>query len=89
MANIVITITDVKMITTYNDQSASNKGRLVKNTNRRCISETDVDADTDEVEVTLRTGKSFHLDFSLVDSINGVTPTSKTDLADKISDLIL
>ena len=89
MSRIVITKTGVKMVITYNDESKSNDGWTVKNINRRCISECNVLSDTDIIEVALRTGVVFHLDYSLVDTVDGNTPSDKTDLADLISDLIL
>lgn len=89
MSHIVITTTAVKMVITYNDESVNNDGWTVKNINRRCISECNVVDDTDKIEITLRTGATFELDYSVVDTIVGATPTSKTDLADKLSDLIL
>ena len=89
MSHIVITQTVVKMVITYNDQSEANDGWTVKNINRRCISECNVVDDTGEIEITLRTGVVFHLDYALVDTVDTVAPTDKTHLADLISDLIL
>jgi hypothetical protein len=89
MSHIVITKTPVKLIITYNDQSENNDGWTVKNINRRCLSECNVVDDTEKIEVTLRTGVSFELDYTVVDTVDGVAPTDKTDLADKLSDLIL
>ncbi len=89
MSHIVITQTGVKMVITYNDQSDANEGWTVKNINRRCISEANVLSDTSIIEITLRTGVVFHLDYTLIDKVDGVIPTDKTHLADLISDLIL
>lgn len=89
MSHIVITVTPVKLVITYNDQSENNDGWTVKNINRKCLSECNVVADSNGIEVTLRTGVVFHLDYSVVDTVDGVEPTSKADLADKLSDLIL
>ncbi len=89
MSHIVITTTAVKMVVTYNDESENNKGWTVKNINRRCISECNVLDDTDKIVVLLRTGATFELDYTVVDTVDGVEPTDKTDLADKLSDLIL
>ena len=89
MSHIVITTTPVKIIITYNEESDSNQGWIVKNINRKCLSECNVANDDSKIEVTLRTGVTFHLDYELVETIDGVEPTSKTDLADKLSDLIL
>ena len=77
------------MVITYNDQSDANEGWTVKNINRRCISEANVLSDTSIIEITLRTGVVFHLDYTLIDKVDGVIPTDKTHLADLISDLIL
>jgi hypothetical protein len=89
MSHIVITQTGVKMVITYNDQSENNEGWTVKNINRRCISEANVLSDTSIIEISLRTGVTFHLDYTVVDTVDGVVPTDKTHLADLISDLIL
>ena len=89
MSHIVITKTAVKMIITYNDESENNDDWTVKNINRRCISECNVVSDSNKVEILLRTGSMFHLDYSVVDSVDGTPPADKTDLADKLSDLIL
>ena len=89
MSHIVITKTPVKIIITYNDEAENNHGWTVKNINRRCLSECNVLSDSGTVEVTLRTNVVFELDYSVVDTIDGVVPSSKEDLADKLSDLIL
>lgn len=89
MSHIVITQTGVKMVITYNDQSENNEGWTVKNINRRCISEANVLSDTSIIEIRLRTGVVFHLDYTVVDTVDGNTPSDKTHLADLISDLIL
>ena len=90
MSHIVITKTTVKIVITYNDESESNDGWTVKNINRRCLSECNVVSDEPNmIEVTLRTGAVFHLDYSLVDSVDTAPVTSAIDLADKLSDLIL
>jgi hypothetical protein len=89
MSHIIITTTPVKIVITYNDESDNNGDWTVKNINRRCLSECNVVSNSNKIEITLRTGVVFHLDWNVVDLIDGVAPTSGIDLADKLSDLIL